>query len=324
MTFPWVELLTFASATACFGGLISWLYQRCFRYQAAIEERFQELTNPKTADTAKASTVFRDLRKLRAQAASVQSDLYTRWAEFVEQSGLEVTVRQLAIWSAGMAVIFPVVMLTACCSLACCLPWYSIPISSPLGLLIPYSYVHVRRSARIHKLCLQLPEAFDVMNRAIRAGQTVPAAMQIIANDFDSPISDEFMCCYEQQNLGMSMESALRNLARRTGVMELRIFVVALLVQCRGGGNLVEILNTLSDMTRKRLWLHSKVLALTGEGRMQANVLMVLPFVAFLALLVMAPNYVSSLLRFPRVLMMTALAQVLGCLWIRRIVNFDF
>jgi tight adherence protein B len=169
-----------------------------------------------------------------------------------------------------------------------------------------------------------MPEAFDVISRAIRAGQTVPAAMQIIANDFDSPISDEFLCCYEQQNLGMSMEGALRNLARRTGVMELRIFVVALLVQNRGGGNLVEILNTLSDMTRKRLRLQAKVLALTGEGRMQANVLMVLPVVAFLGLLILAPAYASGLLRYPRVLVLTAFSQFLGCVWIRRIVNFDF
>ena len=323
MTFPWVEILTLGSATICLAVLCSWLYQRCFRYQNAIEERFQELANPKT-DLAKTSTVFRDLRQLRAQAASVQSDLQTRWAEFVEQSGVEVTVAQLATWSMGFAVLVPLLTLAIRGCLAWAIPWYAIPLVSPIGLLVPLSYVHLKRSARIHKLCLQLPEAFDVMNRAIRAGQTVPAAMQIIANDFESPISDEFMCCYEQQNLGMSMESALRNLARRTGVMELRIFVVALLVQCRGGGNLVEILNTLSEMTRKRLWLHSKVLALTGEGRMQANVLMVLPVVAFIALMVLAPNYVSSLLRFPRVLVMTAVAQVLGCLWIRRIVNFDF
>ncbi|WP_391503330.1 type II secretion system F family protein [Botrimarina mediterranea] len=163
-----------------------------------------------------------------------------------------------------------------------------------------------------------------MISRAIKAGQTVPAALQIIADDFEKPIATEFALCYEQQNLGMSRESALRRLAARSGVMELQIFVVALLVQARSGGDLIELLDNLALMIRKRLKLGDRVRALTGEGRMQAMVLIVLPIAAFLGIVSMAPDYASCLLERPWLLCATAIAQVAGALWIRQIVNFDY
>jgi tight adherence protein B len=158
----------------------------------------------------------------------------------------------------------------------------------------------------------------------VRAGQTVPAALKIIAHDFQPPISQEFGLCYEQQNLGVSRESALRKLAQRTGIMELQIFVVALLVQAKSGGDLVELLDNLAGMIRKRLKLADRVRALTGEGRMQALVLTILPIAALAALLVCSPQYAQSLLDRPWLLAATAVAQAAGTFWIRRIVNFEY
>ncbi|CAE7505023.1 unnamed protein product, partial [Symbiodinium sp. CCMP2456] len=169
-----------------------------------------------------------------------------------------------------------------------------------------------RRHHRQRELCRQLPEAFEMISRAIKAGQTVPAALQIIADHFEKPIATEFALCYEQQNLGMSRESALRRLAARSGVMELQIFVVALLVQARSGGDLIELLDNLALMIRKRLKLGDRVRALTGEGRMQAMVLIVLPIAAFLGIVSMAPDYASCLLERPWLLCATAIAQVAG------------
>ena len=155
-------------------------------------------------------------------------------------------------------------------------------------------------------------------------GQTLAAAFQIVADDFESPIAEEFRNCYEQQNLGMPYETVLRELARRTGIMELRILVVALLVQSRSGGNMMELLSNLSTMSRKRLKLQMKVKALTGEGRMQANVLIVLPALAFACILVISPDYAASLLHRPWLLAVTATAQLVGAIWIRRITAFEF
>jgi tight adherence protein B len=106
--------------------------------------------------------------------------------------------------------------------------------------------------------------------------------------------------------------------------MELQIFVVALLVQARSGGNLVELLDNLSLTVRKRLKLSARVRALTGEGRMQARVLIVLPIASLIGLLILSPEYASSVLQWPSLLAATAVAQAVGAFWIRRIVNFQY
>ena len=89
----------------------------------------------------------------------------------------------------------------------------------------------------------------------------------------------------------MPYDAALRGLAQRTGIIELRILAVALLVQSRTGGNLVELLSNLSKMVTKRIKMQQRVKTLTSEGRMQATVLMVLPALAFVGLLVLSPAY---------------------------------
>jgi tight adherence protein B len=188
--------------------------------------------------------------------------------------------------------------------------------------LLPLA-LYVKRFSRQKKLSHQLPEAFQMISRSVSAGQTVPTALRIIADDFDEPISEEFALCYEQQNLGISRETSLRKLAQRTGIMELQLFVVALLVQERSGGDLVGLLDNLAAMIRKRLKLQNRIRALTGEGRMQALVLIILPIAALAAMLVLSPEYAQSLLDRPWLLGVAAGAQTLGALWIRRIVNFE-
>ena len=106
-------------------------------------------------------------------------------------------------------------------------------------------------------------------------------------------------------------------------MMELRILVVALLVQSRSGGNLSTLLANLSAMVRKRLKMQQRIKSLTGEGRLQAAILIVLPVLAFLALLLVAPDYAASLIERPWLLAMTGLAELIGALWIRQIVRFE-
>ncbi|MGC3966603.1 MAG: type II secretion system F family protein [Pirellulales bacterium] len=117
---------------------------------------------------------------------------------------------------------------------------------------------------------------------------------------------------------------ALRGLARRTGIMELRILVVALLVQSRSGGNLVELLSNLSAVVQKRLRLEQRLRALTSEGRMQAAVLTVLPALAFGALYVLAPDYLSTLLQHPSLIVAAVVAQILGTIWIRLCIRVNY
>ena len=148
--------------------------------------------------------------------------------------------------------------------------------------------------------------------------------MQAVAADFPAPIAEEFLLCSEQQNLGLDPEISMRQLARRTGMIELQIFVVAVLVQRQVGGNLAEILRSLAQVVRERFRIQGMVEALTAEGRMQAMVLMALAPFLLVVMLVMNRGYINSLLEAPWLLFSMVGLQGLGWLWIRKIVNFEF
>jgi tight adherence protein B len=202
--------------------------------------------------------------------------------------------------------------------------WWGAALAFAAGSAIPSAYVWARRRARVCRMTTQFPDALDAISRAVRAGQTVPAAFQMVADDFPMPISDEFRYCYEQQNFGLSYDAALRNLAQRTGIMELRILVVALLVQSRSGGNLSELLQNLSTTVRKRLVLQQKVKALTGEGRMQAAVLIALPVVVFIAMYFLNRDYAQILLDRPWLLAGCVASQTVGAAVIHKFIQIDY
>jgi tight adherence protein B len=189
---------------------------------------------------------------------------------------------------------------------------------------IPLMYVSYARRKRLEALRGQLPDAFELMSRILRAGQSVTQAMQAVSEEFSPPVNVEFGYCYEQQNLGLAPEVALHDLAHRTGLMEVKIFVVAVLVHRQAGGNLTELLDNIAHVVRQRFKMRREIKSLTGEGRMQALVLLTLPIAVWLGLCCVHRDYALKLLEHTSLLIATLTSMLIGTLWIRRIVNFDF
>jgi tight adherence protein B len=165
-----------------------------------------------------------------------------------------------------------------------------IPVALVSGI-VPVVVIRLVRNHRRNKLKKQLPEAFEMMARVLRAGQTISQAMRGVAEQFPSPIAEEFSLCWEQQNLGLSPEASFRELGRRTGLLEIKIFVVALSIHRQTGGNLSALLMKLSHVIRERMKLEDKVGALTAEGQMQAYVLLGLPFLVSALVYFIHPTY---------------------------------
>lgn len=188
----------------------------------------------------------------------------------------------------------------------------------------PLLHVAVRRHKRLEQLRFQLPEAFGLMSRVIRAGQTTSQAIMAVTEEFSEPIKGEFLTCYHQQNLGLPAEAALRDLARRTGLLEVRMFVVATVVQWQTGGNLAEALDDLAQVIRDRFRIRSMIRTITAEGRFQAAILLALPAFMFVMLAGINWDYARVLLDYPNVLLLGLLSEFIGAVWIWRIVNFDF
>ncbi len=316
-----VTLLTFLAGALAVFGAYSILSDLFLRDRTRVSQRLDEEFRKRQRERVRKSTLFRNLGQLAAEAA-VDDWAEHRWRRrfeaMVEQSGLDLTPRKLLVLAVGAGLVLGTGMGLMRQS------WLLGSIAALVGALGPILYVAFKRRARIEKLLSQLPEAFDLMARVIRAGQTAAQALQAVADEFDAPIAAEFAYCYEQQNLGLAPELALRDLARRTGLLEIKIFVLAMLVQQQTGGNLAVLLEKLAGVVRERFRIRGKIKALTAEGRMQAAVLLVLPPALFVMILMLNWSYGEVLLAHPYLLAGMVLAEMVGALWIRKVVNFDF
>lgn len=315
-------LITICTATVLgMAALVSLCLDLLLRDRLRIQQRLtQEFQTPSKTASHK-SPLFRDLKMLHDKTNGGERPWKNLWARFaaqLEQSGLSWSRVQIvgaaligaSASSAILAILFPQPLVIVAVAVAM--------------LIAPFLLVEFYRQHRRTILCQQLPDAFDQMKRSVRAGQSLATSMRQIALEFPSPIAEEFGMCCQQQDFGLSQAASLQDLARRVSIMELQMFVVAVLVQRDVGGNTAEMLGNLSQVVRQRFRLASRVQALTGEGRMQAIVLALLPFIAGAAMMFLNPEYAQVLLDRPRILGGLFISEIIGVLWIRRIVNFDY
>jgi tight adherence protein B len=318
MSLGLITILTFASVALCVVGVANLVFDLFIRDRSRIEQRMREEFSDLVSERAQSSPLFKDLRNADKDKPLENQSWKMRLQTLIDQAGMTMTAGQLGV----ITLLLPLLVgsLTAIATWSTLLTGAAVLAAVP----IPLATVLLKRRQRLSALCRQLPDAFDVMSRALRAGQTVPSAFQMIASDFPSPIADEFTYCYEQQHLGIAQETALRDMARRTGIMELQIFVVAMIVNSRSGGNLAELLSKLALLLRKRAQLKGRIRALTGEGRMQAVVLSALPLVVFLAMYWLNREYASILLGYPWLIAACCASQVVGALCIHRITQIEY
>ncbi len=192
------------------------------------------------------------------------------------------------------------------------------------AFIVPMVILYVKRNMRLNRLMRQLPDVFDLMSQGLRAGHSLANAILLIAEQLPDPIATEFARVFHEQNLGVKIEDALQNMAKRIGLMDVRFFVTAVLIQRSTGGDLAEVLDNISGVIRDRIKLFGTVKALTAEGRLSGWVLLALPIVVFIMELVVNPKYANVLLDDPMgryMLMGAAIAQILGLAMIKKIVN---
>ena len=287
-----------------------------------LEKELAQRNKQRARHAAATSNQERTLGSLAHQAViesnSDKPSLTERIKQMVEQSGT----------GASLPTIFAAAVLCCCVvSGGAIFMLQDYLLGIPVGLLaapLPLMWVRFKRKQRLETLSSQLPDALELMSRVLRAGQTITQAMYAVGQEFKPPISAEFLFCYEQQNLGISTDVALRDLAKRTGLLEIKIFVLALIIHRQSGGNLTELLDKLAGIIRERYKMRGKVKALTAEGRLQAAILLGLPPAMYCLLLIISRPYALELLNHPKLIAGCLASMTFGALWIRKIVNFDF
>ena len=189
---------------------------------------------------------------------------------------------------------------------------------------MPLMWLMWRRKRRFKKFAAQLPDAMEMLARALRSGQSIGYGFSMIGSEMPMPISREFGRAFEEQNLGIPLEETLVSMTERVPNLDLKFFSTAVILQRQTGGDLAEILDKIGTLIRDRFRIWGQVQALTGEGRLSGIILLALPFVLFLVVYYLNPDYVTVLFTDPmgkKLLMVGIVMQVLGAIVIRKIVN---
>jgi tight adherence protein B len=203
-------------------------------------------------------------------------------------------------------------------------PWFLAPLGGVLAFFIPFFWVLNKRRVRLKRFAAQLPDALELVARALRAGHSLGAGMHVVAEEMPPPIAAEFGRVYEEQNLGIAVEDSLRGICERVPNLDLRFFVTSVAIQRTTGGDLAEILNKIGYVIRERYRILGQVQALTAEGRLSGVVLIALPFVLFLVMLHIKPDYVEKLWTHPLGIKMSIwglVFQILGAIVIKKIID---
>jgi tight adherence protein B len=204
------------------------------------------------------------------------------------------------------------------------LPLIMAPIDALAMFSLPFLWLWNKRRMRLKKFAEQLPDALELVARALRAGHSLSAGMHVVAEEMPSPIADEFGRVFEEQNLGIPIEDAMKAMCERVPNLDLRFFVTSVGIQRQTGGDLAEILDKIGYVIRERYRILGQVKALTGEGRLSGVVLIGLPFALFAFMLNTKPDYVEVLWTTElgkKMSIFAIVAQILGAVVIRKIVN---
>ncbi len=189
---------------------------------------------------------------------------------------------------------------------------------------MPMLWVMRKRTKRFEKFQEGLPEALDLMVSGLRAGHSLIAAMGLVARECAEPIGGEFRICFEEQNYGLELKTALENLLTRMPLQDLRITATAIMIQKESGGNLAEVLEKTSHAIRERFRLRRQVMVHTAQGRLTGWILSLLPVALGAGLFAINPQMMSVLWTRSigvKLLWTSAGMTVLGGVIIRRIVN---
>ncbi len=219
---------------------------------------------------------------------------------------------------------FLLALLGTTCGIMAGVKFYVAPVFGLLMFFTPWAWLLAKRRGRLKAFASQLSDALELVARALRAGHSLAAGMHVVAEEMPSPISDEFGRVYEEQNLGIAIEEALKSMCERVPNLDLRFFVTSVLIQRQTGGDLSEILDKIGYVIRERFRILGQVQALTAEGRLSGVILIALPFGLFITMLYIKPDYVEKLWTHELGIKMSIyalVAQLVGALVIKKIVN---
>ena len=241
--------------------------------------------------------------------------------EMIQQAGLS--------WSSSRLLTSMVLMMVPGLGLGLLVPFLFNGPTTAIALAlvfgsVPYLVVRAKRKKRLNTLEEQFPESLDFLARSMRAGHAFSISLEMLGEEMDDPLGQEFRALFNEQNLGAPVDIALRNFALRVPLLDVRFFTSSVLLQKQTGGNLSEILSRLAYIIRERFRLKGQVRACSAHGRITATILTLMPIATMLGLLLVAPGYLQGMANDSDGKYMIGgaiVAQLLGNFFIKKIIN---
>ncbi len=293
------------------------------RETAKVRDRLSEVTAEATSATQTATPLFLDEGATRhlLQRVLEHFNIDRQLRSLIEQAGLS--------WPPGQVCVVALLGALAAFNAV----WYMtplglIPATAAAGVIgaAPFLYVRRARTKRIEAFEAQFPDSLQFIARAMRSGHAFSVSLDMVHQEFPDPLGGEFRRTFEEQNLGLPMQTALENLGARMPLIDVQFFIAAVLLQKRTGGNLAEILDGLAGLIRERFKLRGQIRTISAHGKLSSMVLTAIPAVVGVLMWFVHREHMQFFIDNEMGQWMAGLAiglQVLGYLIMRKIVNIE-
>ncbi len=314
-------LLVFLAVVFLSQGTMMPVFKNSNRLRKRIKERLHILDKVNASQYSESIVRQKYLRALSPFEQQLESLPGMGWlSHFVLQSGRRFPAYQLVVFSLLLAVVvFSVVWMVM-------KSWQVSMLSALASLAIPFYLVHRERAKRFAKFEEQLPEAIDLIQRALKVGHPFSQTLQLVSETMDEPIATEFGIAFSDISYGGDVRRSMLGLLDRIPTISVMVLATAVSLQRETGGNLAESLGQISSVIRSRFKFQRKVKSLSAEGRMSGVILVSIPLVLFGFMWIFSPAYIARLLNHPKGITMIEYAIglcIVGMLWIRRLIRIE-
>jgi len=317
-------------ATFCAGGIVVALLYSYVERRSEVYKRFSAIaaSGPVVSHTSQGD----DAKRRKALEVTLQELDNKQKLKKSSKLTLTTRMRQAGLsWSIKTYYLINIIAGSFCLFVS--LTLFGLGIVSSIGfgmtggLLLPYIYVNSKRSGRFKAFSTEFPNAVDVIVRGVKAGLPLVDCLRIISLEAQEPVRSEFREILEDQTLGLPLDESVQKLAERIPLPEANFFSIVISLQSRTGGSLSEALSNLSKVLRERKKMKAKIKAVSSEAKASAAIIGSLPVVVATLIYLTSPDYISLLFTTSTghiTLVASGFWMLIGCLVMRKMINFDF
>lgn len=310
------------------GGVLASLFHPRLAGEPVFKQRFELIAGSTATDGNSAEearrrrSVEETLKELDQKQAARQQRSKQSLVSRMRQAGLGWSKSTYSLVCAGAGIG---TFLAAMSAFGAALPALGFGLAG--GLLLPHFYVNFRRNSRFKRFSAEFPNAVDVIVRGVKAGLPLVDCLKIIAAEAQEPVKSEFKTIVQDQTVGLPLDEAVQRLPERVPLAEASFFGIVIAIQSRTGGSLSEALGNLSKVLRERKKMQSKIKAMSSEAKASAGIIGSLPVIVAGLVYLTSPDYITLLFTTTIgnvVLVASGLWMLIGCLVMRKMINFDF